>query len=83
MAIFFSRGVEPLEYTELAVCSNQAEKVDIRVGDPSDLGSKALNVVLLALQHILRHEQGERAVLDTHLLDTCVEPLLDLLPDEV
>ena len=50
---------------------------------PGDLGSEAFNVVLLALQHILGNEQGERTVLDSHLLDLLVEPVLDLLPDEV
>ena len=53
------------------------------MGHPGDLGSEALNVILLALQHILGNEQGERAVLDTHLLDLLVEPVLNLLPDEV
>lgn len=50
---------------------------------PSNLRSKALNVVLLPVQHILGDKQREGAVLYTHLLDMRVEPLLDLLPDEV
>lgn len=53
------------------------------MGDPGDLSSEALNVVLLTLQHILGNEQGERAVLDAHLLDLLVEPVLNFLPDEV
>ena len=48
---------------------------------PGNFGGEALNVVLLSLQHIFRHKQRERAVLDTHLLDVRVEPLLNLLPD--
>jgi hypothetical protein len=50
---------------------------------PGDLSSEALNVILLTLQHILRHKEREGAVLHTHLLDTEVEVLLDLFPDEV
>lgn len=53
------------------------------MGHPGDLSSESLNVILLTLQHILRHKERERAVLHTHLLDTEVEVLLDLLPDEV
>jgi hypothetical protein len=53
------------------------------VSDPGDFGSEALNVILLSLQDILGHEQRERTVLDANLLDTNVEPLLNLLPDRV
>lgn len=50
---------------------------------PSDLRSKALNMVLLLIQDLLGDEQRECAVLHAHLLNMRVEPLLDLLPDEV
>lgn len=53
------------------------------MSNPGNFGSKTLNVVLLFGQHILRNEQRKRAVLDAHLLDMRVEPLLDLFPDGV
>jgi len=53
------------------------------MGNPGDLSSKTLDVILLTLQDILRHEQGERAVLDANALDLLVEPVLNLLPNEV
>jgi hypothetical protein len=53
------------------------------MGNPGDFSSETLNVILLTLQNILRHEQGERAVLDANALDLLVEPVLDLLPNEV
>ncbi|KAI3476391.1 hypothetical protein L1887_62043 [Cichorium endivia] len=51
--------------------------------DPSDLGGEALDVVLLALEHVCGDEHGEVAVLDADLLDLCVEEVLDGLPDKV
>lgn len=57
--------------------------VFIRMSNPGNFGSKTLNVILLFSQHILGNEQRERAVLDSHLLDMRVEPLLDLLPNAV
>jgi hypothetical protein len=53
------------------------------MGNPGDFSSETLNVILLTLQNILRHEQRERAVLDAHALDLLVEPVLDLFPNEV
>jgi hypothetical protein len=53
------------------------------MGHPSDFSSEAFNMVLLSLQNIFRDKQGERAVLDSHLLDALVEPLLNFLPDGV
>lgn len=50
---------------------------------PSNLRSETLNMVLLPVQHILGDKQRERAVLHAQLLDMCVEPLLDLFPDEI
>lgn len=51
--------------------------------DPCNLSSETLNVILLLLQHILRHEQRERTILDPQFLDPQIKPCLDLLPDEV
>jgi hypothetical protein len=53
------------------------------MGNPGDFSSETLNVILLTLQNILRHEQRERAVLDANALDLLVEPVLDLFPNEV
>lgn len=53
------------------------------MSDPGDLSSKTLNVVLLLLQHILGNEQRKRAVLHSDHFNLGIEPLLDLLPDEV
>lgn len=50
---------------------------------PSDLRGKALNMILLPIQHIFGNKKRERTVLYAHLLNMRVEPLLDLLPDEV
>ena len=55
----------------------------IRMSNPGNFGSKTLNVILLLGQHILGNEERERAVLDSHLFDMRVEPLLDLLPNAV
>lgn len=57
--------------------------VCIRMSNPSDLGSKALDVILLPVQNVLGHKHRERAVPHAHLLDALVEPILNLLPDEV
>jgi hypothetical protein len=48
--------------------------VDIRSGDPSNLGSEALDVVLLLLKTRVGDEHGEVGVLDTKLLDLLVKP---------
>lgn len=53
------------------------------MSNPRDLGGKPFNVILLSLQHILRHEQRERAVPDAHLFNFVIEPALDSLPDEI
>ena len=45
------------------------------LGDPSDLGSESLDVVLFLLQSGSRDEHGEVAVLDANLLDLGVEPV--------
>lgn len=58
-------------------------RVDVRMSNPRDLRGKTFNVVLLFLQHILRHEQRERAVPDAHLFNFVIEPALDGLPDEI
>jgi hypothetical protein len=53
------------------------------MGNPGDFSSETLNVILLTLQNILRHEQRKRAVLDANALDLLVEPVLNLFPNEV
>jgi hypothetical protein len=50
---------------------------------PSHLSREALNVVLLSLKNILRNKKRKRTVLDANLLDTHIEPLLNLLPDTI
>ena len=52
-------------------------------GDPGNLGSKALDVVLLLLEHAGAHEHREVGVLHANLLDLGVEKLLDLFPHVV
>lgn len=54
-----------------------------RLGHPCHFRGKACDVVLLGLQGVLAHEEGEIRVLDTELLDLVVEPALDLLPDRI
>mmetsp|Transcript_40359 Transcript_40359/g.96863 ORF Transcript_40359/g.96863 Transcript_40359/m.96863 type:complete len:200 (+) Transcript_40359:955-1554(+) len=50
--------------------------------DPRHLRGKTLHVVLLRLQRPLGNEQRKIRILHPQLLDLCVEPLLDLLPNE-
>lgn len=83
MAIFRSRGVDPLYKHSLVFSINFVGKKVIRVCNPSNLSSKALDVVLLSLQNVLGNEKRERTIPDAHLLDLVVEPVLDGLPHEV
>jgi hypothetical protein len=46
----------------------------LRLGDPSDLSGKALDVVLLLLQVLGGHKHGEVGVLHSEFLDLEVEP---------
>lgn len=46
----------------------------LRLGDPSDLSGKALDVVLLLLQVLGGNEHGEVRVLHSEFLDLEVEP---------
>mmetsp|Transcript_6675 Transcript_6675/g.22987 ORF Transcript_6675/g.22987 Transcript_6675/m.22987 type:complete len:376 (-) Transcript_6675:559-1686(-) len=54
-----------------------------RLGDPRHLRGKVLHVVLLLVQHALRDEKREVAVLHAEGLDLPVEPLVDGVPDAV
>jgi hypothetical protein len=82
MAIFFSSWLDPLETTNQYL-TVRGGGVNIRMRNPRDFSGETLNVVLLALQNILRNKKGERAVLDTKLLDLLVQEVLNLLPNEV
>lgn len=56
---------------------------NLRLGDPGNFGSEALNMVLLTLQHLCGDEHWEVAVLHTDRFDVIVEPALDLFPDGI
>ena len=58
MAIFFSRGVEPLIWY-VSVYNNRGSSDILRVRNPGDFSGESLNVVLFTLQDILRYEQRE------------------------
>jgi hypothetical protein len=54
---------------------------NVRLGDPGQLGSEALDVVLLLLQRLGRQEHGEAGLVDVQGLNTLGEPLADDTPD--
>ncbi len=52
-------------------------------GDPGHLGGEVGDVVLFALQGAFGNKDREVAVVDAHQLDSGVEEVSDLLPNEV
>jgi hypothetical protein len=54
---------------------------NVRLGDPGQLGSEALDVVLLLLQRLGRQEHGEAGLVDVQSLNPLGEPLADDTPN--
>ena len=55
--------------------------VNLRASDPSNLGREAFNMILFPLKYLARDEHGEIRVLNIHVLNLGIEPLLDSLPN--
>ena len=53
------------------------------LGNPGDLGSKTLNMLLLSLQVVRTNEDWEVGISDFECFDLRVEPGLDVFPDGI
>lgn len=83
IAIFFSSGLLPLAKASASMLRGRraCRSPDaVPVCHPCYLCSKPLDMALFFFEYILRHEQGERAVVYSNALYLLVEPCLNLFP---
>ena len=81
MAMGSSRSDWPL--LQMSAKCRWQDRRDLRPGDPSDFRRESFYVVLFSLQDRRGHEHREVGILHTKLLDLCIEPGLNLLPDTI